>query len=50
MPGQVIVKYRAGTGAPDRERLERPVGHRAPSRTLPGGSEQLAIEDGETVR
>ena len=43
------MKYRSGAGAPDRERLEDLSGT-STTRTLAGGSEQLAIEDGESVR
>ena len=49
VPGEVIVKYRAGTAASTRERLEQVAGTDT-ERALPGGSEQLAIEDGESVR
>jgi serine protease len=48
VPGQVIVKYRNGTAAPVRERLEDLSGTSTRQR-LAGGSEQLAIEDGATV-
>src|SRR5215208_3472281 len=48
VPGQVIVKYRSGTAAPVRERLED-LSATVTRRRLPGGSEQLAIEDGATV-
>ena len=51
VPGEVIVKYRSGTAESTRERpiSSRP---RAPTaeRPLPGGSEQVAIDDGDSVR
>jgi serine protease len=49
VPGQVIVKYRGGTTAPKQASVEQLTGT-ASVRTLPGGSEQLAIQDGESVR
>jgi serine protease len=49
VPGQVIVKYRAGTAAGTESQLQKLAGTN-PGRTLPGGSEQLAIADGESVR
>ena len=49
VPGEVIVKYRAGTDEADRERLEQVAGTDS-ELALPGGSEQVAIDDGESVR
>ena len=49
VPGEVIVKYRAGTAETTRERLERLAGTNT-ERALASGSEQLVIEDGESVR
>ncbi len=49
VPGEVIVKYRSGTAESTRERLEQVAGTDT-ERALPGGSEQVAIEDGESVR
>jgi serine protease len=48
VPGQVIVKYRAGTD-PSTERQVESLSGPDTVRALPGGSEQLAIEDGESV-
>ncbi|HEU0025294.1 MAG TPA: S8 family serine peptidase [Thermoleophilaceae bacterium] len=49
VPGEVIVKYRDGTSASTETLVEEQVGTDA-QRALPGGSEQLAIGDGESVR
>jgi serine protease len=49
VPGEVIVKYRAGTPESVRARLESLAGTDT-RRKLAGGSEQVAIEDGGTVR
>src|SRR5262245_17866942 len=49
VPGQVIVKYRAGTPESVRARLESLAGTDT-RRKLAGGSEQVAIEDGASVR
>jgi serine protease len=49
VPGQVIVKYRAGTPESERAQLESLAGTDT-RRELAGGSEQVAIEDGESVR
>jgi serine protease len=43
VPGEVIVKYKPGAAA------EKPRGMEAKA-SLPGGSEQLAIDDGDSVR
>jgi serine protease len=48
VPSQVIVKYRAGTPESVRAELESLAGTDT-RRELAGGSEQLAIEDGESV-
>ena len=49
VPGQVIVKYRAGTPEAVRERLESLAGTDT-TRKLASGSEQVAIESGDSVR
>ncbi|MBN1530631.1 MAG: S8 family serine peptidase [Thermoleophilaceae bacterium] len=49
VPGEVIVKYRAGTPESVRERLESLAGTDTREK-LAGGSEQVAIEDGASVR
>jgi serine protease len=49
VPGQVIVKYRDGTSSQERSQLQDQTGTDA-QRALPGGSQQLAIEDGHSVR
>jgi serine protease len=49
VPGEVIVKYRDGTAASTATQVEQEVGA-GTRRELAGGSEQLAIEDGESVR
>ncbi|MFN2617011.1 MAG: S8 family serine peptidase [Thermoleophilaceae bacterium] len=49
VPGQVIVKYRDGTSPQERSQLEDQTGTEA-RQGLPGGSQQLAIEDGEPLR
>jgi serine protease len=46
--GEVIVKYRDGTTAAHQSSVERQTGTDAVE-ALPSGSEQLAIEDGESV-
>jgi serine protease len=48
VPGEVIVRYEDGTSASVESALERATGTK-PEQTLPGGSEQLEIEDGESV-
>ncbi len=48
VPGEVIVKYRDGTSAGAEEVVEEEAGAETEA-VLPGGSEQLAIEDGESV-
>jgi serine protease len=48
VPGEVIVKYEDGTTAEAASTVERRSGTDA-ERALPGGSEQLAIEDGDSV-
>jgi serine protease len=49
VPGQVIVKYRAGTAAGADSQLQKLAGT-STQRFLPGGSAQVAIADGESVR
>jgi serine protease len=49
VPGEVIVRYEDGTSPRAESAMERRSGTDA-ERALPGGSEQLAIEDGESVR
>src|ERR671931_2290372 len=48
VPGEVIVKYKDGTSAIERTRVQEATGT-DPKQVLPGGSRQLAIEDGDTV-
>jgi serine protease len=48
VPGQVIVKYRNGTAPVERSNLQRAAGT-AVERKLPGGSQQLQIDDGASV-
>jgi serine protease len=48
VPGQVIVKYRAGTAPTERSNLQQAAGT-AVQRRLPGGSQQLQIDDGASV-
>jgi serine protease len=48
VPGEVIVKYRDGTTAALESTVERHTGTDT-LEALPSGSEQLAIEDGESV-
>ena len=48
VPGEVIVKYRDGTGLADRSNLQRSAGTAVEAR-LPGGSQQLEIADGASV-
>jgi serine protease len=49
MPGEVIVHYEDGTTGAATDTLEDLTGT-AKEQALPGGSEQLAIEDGDSVR
>ena len=49
VPGEVIVHYEDGATARAAEALERSTGT-VTEQPLPAGSEQLAIEDGESVR
>ncbi len=49
MPGEVIVRYEDGTTGAVTDTLEDNIGTAA-EQALPGGSEQLAIEDGDSVR
>jgi len=49
VPGEVIVKYRDGTTATTEATVEQESGIAA-EQPLPGGSEQVEIEDGESVR
>ena len=49
VPGEVIVKYEDETSATAAATVETLSGTDA-EQTLPGGSEQLAIEDGDSVR
>jgi serine protease len=49
VPGEVIVRYQEGAGPGAESAVERLSGTEA-ERALPGGSEQLAIEDGDSVR
>jgi serine protease len=49
VPGQVIVKYRDGTSRSERSQLEDQTGTDA-RQDLPGGSQQLTIEDGQPLR
>jgi serine protease len=49
VPGQVIVRYAEGTGGGVAANVAAEAGT-APVAGLPGGSEQLQIEDGESVR
>jgi len=48
VPGQVIVKYKDGTTATVKDAVDSYSGTER-RRALPGGSTQLAIEDGESV-
>ncbi len=48
IPGEVIVRYRTGADAAERSSVQRESGT-ASDRTVPGGSRQLAIRDGESV-
>jgi serine protease len=48
VPGEVIVKYRDGTPAKVEASIEEQAGTETEA-VLPGGSEQLQIDDGETV-
>ncbi len=49
VPDEVIVRYEQGTGGGVAARVAAEAGT-DPVETLPGGSEQLAIDDGDTVR
>ena len=49
MPDEVIVRYEQGTGGGVAARVAAEAGTE-PVATLPGGSEQLAIDDGDSVR
>ncbi len=49
VPGEVIVHYEDGTTRAVTDALEDDIGTEA-EQALPGGSEQLAIEDGDSVR
>jgi serine protease len=49
VPGEVIVRYEDGTSSGAESALERQSGTDAEG-ALPGGSERLAIEDGDSVR
>jgi serine protease len=49
MPGEVIVKYRDGTARTVQSEVQEETGT-DPEVALPGGSKQLGIEDGESVR
>ena len=49
MPDEVIVRYEQGTGGGVAARVAAEAGT-DPVETLPGGSKQLEIDDGETVR
>jgi serine protease len=48
VPGEVIVKYRDGTTASVESEVEEAIGTEAVE-ALPGGSEQVEIQDGESV-
>jgi serine protease len=48
VPGEVLVRYKDGTTASAESALQRTTGTAA-EQALPGGSEQLDIEDGESV-
>jgi serine protease len=49
VPGQVIVKYRDGTTAGEQSGVEKEAGTQ-PAQALPGGSTQLQIHDGDSVK
>jgi serine protease len=49
LPGSVIVKYKHGTSAGQRSVVQRIAGVR-PEQSLPGGSKQLQVHDGDSVR
>jgi serine protease len=49
VPGEVIVRYEEGTSAGAEDALEQATGT-VSEQAIPGGSEQLEIEDGESVR
>ena len=49
VPGEVIVRYEQGTSAGDASNVEQVTGTET-EQDLAGSSEQLAIEDGESVR
>jgi serine protease len=49
VPGEVIVKYHDANGAKAASALHRPAVDTRTEQALPGGSRQLAIEDGRSV-
>ena len=49
VPDEVIVRYEAGTGGGVAAQVAAEAGTE-PAETLPGGSEQLVIDDGDSVR
>ena len=49
VPGEVIVRYHAGTGPAARSSVESRAGTDSEG-NLPGGSRKLEIEDGDSVR
>jgi len=49
VPGEVIVRYKDGTAGRVQEKVEDVTGTQT-ERPVPGGSEQLAIEDGDSVK
>ena len=49
VPGQLIVKYRQGTAPNVQSTVQDLVGVQS-QRTLPGGSKQLQVQDGDSVR
>src|SRR3712207_105640 len=49
VPGEVIVKYRDGTSGTLESTVEQATGTRTED-AIPGGAEQLQIEDGDSVR
>ncbi len=48
VPGEVLVKYKDGTGPSVRQKVEAATGTEAEN-AVPGGSQQVAIEDGDSV-
>ena len=48
VPGEVIVRYEAGTQPAEQSSVESGTGTQAVG-TLPGGTTQLEVEDGESV-